>query len=82
MDRLLTFPSKCVLRCFNESLCLISNVVIVPVIAAVNGHAFAAGFIISLACDYRIMQSNRGWCSMNEVSELFGLSQLFLQYTS
>jgi len=42
----------------------------IPTIAAINGHAFAAGFILSLACDYRVMQTARGWCSMNEV--LFG----------
>ena len=39
----------------------------VPTIAAVNGHAFAAGFILALACDYRVMTSGRAWCSMNEV---------------
>jgi enoyl-CoA hydratase/carnithine racemase len=39
----------------------------VPTIAAINGHAFAAGFILALACDYRVMTSGRAWCSMNEV---------------
>jgi len=47
----------------------------IPTIAAVNGHAFAAGFILSLACDYRIMQGTRGWCCMNEV--LFGAPMPF-----
>jgi enoyl-CoA hydratase/carnithine racemase len=42
----------------------------VPTVAAINGHCFAAGFIISLACDYRIMRSDNtrnAWMSMNEV---------------
>jgi len=47
----------------------------IPTIAAINGHAFAAGFLMSLACDYRIMQRSRGWCCMNEV--LFGAPMPF-----
>eukprot|EP00026_Physarum_polycephalum_P013927 Phypoly_transcript_14388.p1 GENE.Phypoly_transcript_14388~~Phypoly_transcript_14388.p1 ORF type:complete len:262 (+),score=32.13 Phypoly_transcript_14388:63-788(+) len=34
-----------------------------PTIAALNGHAYAGGAIFSLACDWRIMRSDRGfWC--------------------
>jgi len=39
----------------------------IPTVAAVNGHAFAAGFILALACDYRIVTAGKAWCSMNEV---------------
>jgi len=39
----------------------------IPTIAALNGHTFAAGFMLSLACDYRIMTSGRAWACMNEV---------------
>jgi len=33
----------------------------VPTIAAVNGHAFGAGFLFCLAFDYRIMNKERGF---------------------
>ena len=39
----------------------------VPTVAAVNGHAFAAGAFLALACDYRIMREDRGWISISEV---------------
>ncbi len=39
----------------------------VPVIAAINGHAFAAGFLLALSADYRVMTRGKAWCSMNEV---------------
>jgi len=42
----------------------------IPTIAAINGHCFAGGMILSLCCDYRIMTdgSNRNaWMCMNEV---------------
>jgi len=38
-----------------------------PIICAINGHAFAAGFFLALACDYRVMTSGNAWCCMNEV---------------
>ena len=33
----------------------------VPTIAAVNGHAFGAGFMFALCHDYRIMRQDRGY---------------------
>ena len=39
----------------------------VPTVAAVNGHAFAAGAFLALACDYRIMREDRGWICVSEV---------------
>ncbi|KAI0032518.1 ClpP/crotonase [Vararia minispora EC-137] len=41
-----------------------------PTIAAINGHCFAAGFMLSLACDYRIMtdgSKRNAWMCMNEI---------------
>jgi enoyl-CoA hydratase/carnithine racemase len=39
----------------------------VPTVAAVNGHAFAAGAFLALACDYRLMREDRGWICVSEV---------------
>lgn len=38
-----------------------------PSIAAINGHAFAAGAFLALSCDYRIMRQERGWFCISEV---------------
>ncbi|WVQ77176.1 hypothetical protein IAR50_006859 [Cryptococcus sp. DSM 104548] len=37
-------------------------------VAAINGHAIAAGMILALACDHRIMTSGKGVLSMNEIT--------------
>ncbi len=39
----------------------------VPTIAAVNGHAFGAGFMSALCHDVRIMRENRGYVCANEM---------------
>ncbi len=39
----------------------------VPVIAAINGHAFGNGAIISCACDFRLMKKDRGFFCFPEV---------------
>jgi len=39
----------------------------VPTVAALNGHAFAGGAFVSLACDYRIMRADRGWFCISEI---------------
>lgn len=40
----------------------------VPVIAAINGHAFGNGAILTCACDFRFMKSDRGFFCFPEVN--------------
>jgi len=39
----------------------------VPAIAAINGHAFGNGAILSCACDFRLMRSDKGFFCFPEV---------------
>ncbi|KAJ6631020.1 ClpP/crotonase-like domain-containing protein [Mycena sp. CBHHK59/15] len=42
----------------------------IPTICAINGHCFAGGFMLSLACDFRVMtdgSKRNAWVCMNEV---------------
>ena len=39
----------------------------VPTVAAVNGHAFGAGFMIALCHDLRVAREDRGYLCANEV---------------
>jgi enoyl-CoA hydratase/carnithine racemase len=40
----------------------------VPVIAAINGHAFGNGAIITCACDFRFMKADKGFFCFPEVN--------------
>jgi enoyl-CoA hydratase/carnithine racemase len=39
----------------------------VPTVCAINGHAFGAGFMVSLCHDVRIMREDRGFICANEM---------------
>ena len=45
-----------------------------PTIAAINGHAFAGGFLLALAHDYRVGNADKGFACMTEVDLGFPLT--------
>lgn len=54
-----------------------------PVIAALNGHTIAGGFMLATACDYRVMVTGKSRMSLNEItfgSSLFPGSAEMLRY--
>lgn len=38
-----------------------------PTVAAINGHAFAAGAFLAMSCDFRVMREDRGWMCISEI---------------
>lgn len=50
-----------------------------PTIAAVNGHAAAAGFILALSHDYILMRGDRGYLYMSELDINYKLSNWFVK---
>ncbi len=38
-----------------------------PVVAAMNGHAFAGGLFFAFSCDWRVMREDRGWLCVPEI---------------
>ena len=53
----------------SEFMSLMGRIITLPVptIAAINGHAFGAGFMCSLCHDVRFMRADRGFACANEV---------------
>jgi len=49
--------------CVNSLQSVFSRVLTLPVptVCAINGHCFAAGAMLALACDYRVMRTERGF---------------------
>jgi enoyl-CoA hydratase/carnithine racemase len=45
-----------------------------PTVAAINGHAFAAGGMLAFAHDFRVMRADRGFICFNEIDIKFPLA--------
>jgi enoyl-CoA hydratase/carnithine racemase len=69
VDRLLALTADEKQRFGSDLSALLARLLILPVptVAALNGHAFAGGAILSLAFDYRLMREDRGWICLAEV---------------
>ena len=50
-----------------------------PTVAALNGHAIGAGLFIALACDYRVMRTERGFVQWPEARLGMRLSKGFAE---
>lgn len=50
-------------------------------VAAINGHAFGAGLFLALACDYRVMRTQRGYINWPELNLGMPLSIGFAELT-
>lgn len=48
-------------------------------VAAINGHAFGAGFFMALACDWRVMRTERGFLNFPELNLGMRLSKPFAE---
>lgn len=53
----------------DEFMALMGRIITLPIptVAAINGHAFGAGFMTALCHDVRVMRSDRGFLCANEM---------------
>lgn len=50
-----------------------------PTVCAITGHGFGAGLFIALACDWRVMRSDKAWVNWPEVNLGMRLSKGFAE---
>jgi Delta3-Delta2-enoyl-CoA isomerase len=69
LDWLATAPQADGADMLRRSHRLLARILVFPAatVAAVNGHAFAAGGMLALACDSRVMREDRGYFCLPEV---------------
>lgn len=51
-----------------------------PTIAAMNGHAIAAGAVLALCADERVQRADRGWFSLPEVDLGAGFTPFLVEF--
>ncbi len=68
LDRFGTHPEELV-PSVEQLAALLGRLLVLPAycVGALNGHAFAGGGILSLAFDWRVMRSDRGYLCLNEI---------------
>eukprot|EP01111_Echinosteliopsis_oligospora_P012761 TRINITY_DN4410_c0_g1_i3.p1 TRINITY_DN4410_c0_g1~~TRINITY_DN4410_c0_g1_i3.p1 ORF type:complete len:249 (+),score=71.57 TRINITY_DN4410_c0_g1_i3:25-771(+) len=70
LDYILTIEGSTMLNYIRTYQRLIARILVLPfpTAAAINGHAYGAGAMLSLACDWRVMRQDRGFWCMPEVN--------------
>lgn len=60
---------------------VLARILVLPcrTVAAINGHAIGAGLFLSLACDYRVMRTQRGFLQWPEANLAMRLSKGFAE---
>ena len=72
-------PTSDLIESFNSEI--LARLLVLPfrTIAAINGHCIGAGLFLSLACDYRIMRTERGYIQWPEANLGMRLTKGFME---
>ena len=74
-----TDPTSQLIESFNSLI--LARLLILPfrTVAAINGHCIGAGLFLSLACDYRVMRTDRGYIQWPEANLGMRLTKGFME---
>lgn len=83
LDFLSTNPGPAVSRMIEGVWRVLSRILVADcrTVAAVNGHGFGAGLFLALACDFRIMRTQRGYLNWPELNLGMPLAVGFAELT-